>query len=148
MDRFLFAHLPHAERIAALQDEADGIEKHQFRRELTPDEVQERKEELTEKSITLSGLVKEKKEAAEAFKKQMIPLEDRKEELMDAIKNRAEHVTEDCFLMHDHINQEVHYYNQDGERVHTRDMKKGERQLSIKGGLRKVSGDTDNDRPF
>ena len=57
-----------------LQDNADAVEEIGYTHRFTPDELAQKKESLAETSIQINDIEIEKKEAMEAFKAELKPL--------------------------------------------------------------------------
>jgi hypothetical protein len=63
------------------------------------------------------------------FKSRMKPLNSAKKDLLTAIKNKAEFITERCFIIVE--KKEVGYYNAEGDLVYQRPLLPGEKQKTI-----------------
>ena len=74
MDKFLGQEIPEKERWQFLQDNADAVEEIGYTHRFTPDELAQKKESLAETSIKITDIEIEKKEAMEAFKAELKPL--------------------------------------------------------------------------
>ena len=92
MDKFLGQEIPEKDRWQFLQDNADAVEKIGYTHRFTPDELAQKKESLAETSIQINDIEIEKKEAMEAFKAELKPLNERKQELLENIKKGSEYV--------------------------------------------------------
>lgn len=86
MDKFLGQEIPEKDRWQFLQDNADAVEEIGYTHRFTPDELAQKKESLAETSIQINDIEIEKKEAMEAFKAELKPLNERKQELLENIK--------------------------------------------------------------
>ena len=97
MDKFLGQEIPEKDRWQFLQDNADAVEEIGYTHRFTPDELAQKKESLAETSIQINDIEIEKKEAMEAFKAELKPLNERKQELLENIKKGSEYVeNEEC----------------------------------------------------
>ena len=90
MDKFLGQEIPEKDRWQFLQDNADAVEEIGYTHRFTPDELAQKKESLAETSIQINDIEIEKKEAMEAFKAELKPLNERKQELLENIKKLKE----------------------------------------------------------
>lgn len=77
MDKFLGQEIPEKERWQFLQDNADAVEEIGYTHRFTSDELAQKKESLAETSIKINDIEIEKKEAMEAFKAELKPLNEK-----------------------------------------------------------------------
>jgi len=124
-----------------LKDNCDAVEDLGYTRMFTPEELNERKEQLADASITISEIEAEKKLATDDFKLRLKPLESRKAELIEQLKSKSEYVHEKCFKFIYHDERMVGYYNSEGELVYTRPAQGQEMQKTIFGHLRTGTSD-------
>ena len=132
MDRFIEKHL--------LADNCDAIEEVGYSRRFTPEELNERKEELAEATISEMEIVEEKKKADADFKVRLKPIQDIKIGLVRDLKNKSEFVREDCYKFIDHDARMVGYYNSEGELVSSRPIMPQEMQKTIFSQMRTGTG--------
>jgi hypothetical protein len=123
MDKFIEKHL--------LADNADAIEEIGYSRRFTPDELNERKEELADTSISISEIDEEKKASDAAFKLRRKPLDERKATLIEELKTKSQFVREECYKFIYHEERMVGFYNADGELVSSRPLMPHEMQRTI-----------------
>jgi hypothetical protein len=128
MEKFIEKHL--------LEDNCDAIEKVGYTRRFTTEELNERKEELADTSISISMIEEEKKASDDDFKLRRKPLDTRKKTLVEELKNKSEFVSEDCYKFIDHEERMVAFYNSDGEMVSSRPIMPQEMQKTIFGQIR------------
>ncbi|MFP5154566.1 hypothetical protein ACJEEN_12060 [Bacteroides clarus] len=132
MDKFLGQEIPEKDRWQFLQDNADAVEEIGYTHRFTPDELAQKKESLAETSIQINDIEVEKKEAMEAFKAELKPLNERKQELLENIKKGFEYVkNEECVKILYHEEKMVGYYNKLGELVYSRPIMPQEMQRTI-----------------
>ena len=128
MDKFIERHL--------LADNADAIEEIGYSRRFTPDELNERKEELADTSIYISEIDEEKKASDAEFKLRRKPLDERKATLIEELKTKSQFVREECYKFIFHEERMVGFYNQDGELVSSRTLMPQEMQRTIFSQMR------------
>ena len=123
MDKFIEKHL--------LEHNADAIEEIGYSRRFTPDELNERKEELADTSISISEIDEEKKASDAGFKLRRKPLDERKATLIEELKTKSQFVREECYKFIYHEERMVGFYNADGELVSSRPLMPQEMQKTI-----------------
>ena len=123
MEKFIEKHL--------LADNCDAIEEMGYTRRFTPEELNERKEQLADASIEISEIEFEKKQANDGFKLRLKPLEEQKAVLLEELKNKSQFVKEDCYKFIDHDERMVGFYNSDGELISSRSIMPQEMQKTI-----------------
>jgi len=133
MEKYIEKHL--------LESNCDAIEELGYTRRFTPEELNERKEELADTSIRISDVEAEKKDADAVFKTRLKPLKSRKTELIEQLKTQTEFVREDCYKFIDHDERLVGFYNSDGELVSSRPIMAQEMQKTIFGQMRTGTSD-------
>ena len=129
MDKQLGKEYPPEQRIRFLQDNADKIEEKTYMRRFTPDELRQKKDQLADTSITLSEIEDEKKLLLQDIKQREAPLKSEKKVLLSNIKHKAEEVKEECYKFIE--NDEVGYYNAEGDLIEQRPAYPDERQGTI-----------------
>jgi hypothetical protein len=133
MDKFIERHL--------LKDNCDAIEEVGYTRRFTPEELNQRKEELADVSISISEIEAEKKDADADFKYRRKPHDERKAILLEQLKNKSEFVREDCYKFIIHEERLAGFYNSDGELVSSRPIMPQEMQKTIFGQMRTGTND-------
>lgn len=131
MEKQLFQEIPENKRAAYLQDNADTVEKLGYLRKFTPDEITEKKNQLSTIAIEIDDLEEEKKSVTAVFKTKLAPLNDSRKSLLKNIRMKAEHITENCFKFINQSDREVGYYNANGDLVESRKMLPEERQKGL-----------------
>jgi hypothetical protein len=117
------------ELVEALEANADKIENFSYTKPFTPDQIVVFKDDLSTKMIELSAIEDEFAAVKDEFKSRMKPLNSAKKDLLTAIKNKAEFITERCFIIVE--KKEVGYYNAEGDLVYQRPLLPGEKQKTI-----------------
>lgn len=132
MDKFLGQDIPEEERWQFLKDNADSVEEIGYTHRFTPDELAQKKESLAEASIRINDIEVEKKEAMEAFKQELKPLNEAKQKLLENIKKGSEYVEdEECVKILYHDEKMAGYYNKLGELVYSRPIMPQEMQKTV-----------------
>jgi hypothetical protein len=133
MEKYIEKHL--------LKSQCDAVEETGYTRRFTPDELNQRKEELADVSISISEIEAEKKLADADFKYRRKPHDERKTVLLEQLKNKSEFVRENCYKFIDHDERLALFYNSDGELVSSRPIMPQEMQKTIFGQMRTGTND-------
>ena len=120
-----------------LADNADAVEKKEYMRHYTPEELLKLKESLSETCISINEIEEELKEVKKEYKDRLEPLLNKKKEALEGLKKKAELVEEDCYKFIDEEAKEVGYYNQNGDLIESRPAYNEEIQKTIFQVLRK-----------
>ena len=120
-----------------LADNADAVEKKEYMRHYTPEELLKLKESLSETCISINDIEEELKEVKKEYKDRLEPLLNKKKEALEGLKKKAELVEEDCYKFIDEEAKEVGYYNQNGDLIESRAAYSEEIQKTIFQVLRK-----------
>lgn len=131
MQKQLFETKSQEERERLLRDNAHKVEKHIYFRKFSAEEKDDLKDELSEKSIIINDIEEEAKEVAAEFKERKKPLVKRRGKILSDLKKGGEHITEDCYEIHDEEEKQVGIYNRLGELISQRPMRPDERQQAI-----------------
>lgn len=141
MEKFLGQEVPEANRFAFLKDNADAIENVGYTRRYSPEELNEKKEELAKYAIEVSDIEEEKKLSAESFKERLKFPAAEKKRLIEQVKKSSEFVNEDCAKFIDHESKQVGFYNRLGELVYSRAIAAQEMQKTTFSVIRKTGTD-------
>ena len=117
---------------ANLESIAQKVEERSYTKNLSDEELLERKNEYSEIGIKLSELAKKKSEILEDFKLKMKEPQTRSKELIDSIKFKSEQRYGMLFLIDDQENGIMNIYDSNGICVETRPLTREERQLTLK----------------
>lgn len=138
MKRELGKDIPQGEqRKQFLADNADKVEKKEYMRHFTPEELLKKKEELSETCISINDIEEELKEVKAEYSERLKPLITAKKQALEDLKKKAELVEEDCYKFIDEESREVGYYNQNGDLIESRPAYSEELQKTIFQVLRK-----------
>lgn len=141
MDKVLFQEYPDGQRRQMLEDNCDKVEELGYMKPFSSDQLLAMKDRLSEVSITINDIEVEKKAQVALYKAQIKPLAEERRTLLDNIRNRAEHVKENCFKFVDQEAGEVGYYSADGVLIESRPIRQDERQKTIMSLGRKTGTD-------
>lgn len=131
------------QRVAFLKDNCDTVEKKGYMKSFTPEQIQQKKEVLSNTDITINDIEEEKKQAIKDFKAELKPLKEQRKDTLKNLKQKAEFVEEICYKFSDPSEKMVGYYNADGILIEARPMLPEEMQSNIFQMARNMTG-TDN----
>jgi hypothetical protein len=114
MDALMFQEVPKDKRGTLLKDNCDAVVEKGYMKQLTPEQISESKEMLSETAIQINDIEVERKEAAKEFKTQLGPLFTQRNDLLKSIKEKAVFVKEECFKFVNTEDNTVGFYNSDG----------------------------------
>lgn len=138
IEKELGKNLPEDKREEFLRNNCDGMEMVSYTRIFTPEELAEQREELTDASIMLADIEREKKITLEKFKRQAKPYEEQKARAIENLRTKSEVVEEECFKVVDSESKMVGFYNAQGDLVSSRGAFASEMQKTIFTELRKT----------
>ena len=128
------------QKIEKAKELADKIEKHSYMKSFTQDELSEMKDNLTDESIELRTLKNELKEISKTYKEKMKPIKNAISGLLDNLHQKAQMITEDCFVELEHYSGKANYYSpSSGELVYSRPLVASEMQKTLR-----MDANTDN----
>ena len=127
-----FAKLTTQEVQDNLEAIAWGIEERAYTKNLTPEEIVEKKDEYSEVGLVLSEIAREKKEAMDAFKARAKQPSEEAKLLLDAIKFKSEQKYGKLHLVDDQENGMMYFFDAKGVCVDARPLDKKERQTRLK----------------
>jgi hypothetical protein len=131
MSRFFMPELSKGERLSILQNNADKIEQTTYLKPLTEDELNERREALTDNCIKLGDLEEEKANIVADLKAKMDPLKAVNKELLWELRVKQAKVDGTLFHMANHDDNMMETYDHNGELVSTRRLRPDEKQTRI-----------------
>lgn len=126
-----------------LADNADAVEKKEYMRHFTPEELLKKKEGLSGTCISINDIEEELKDIKKEYAEKLKPLIERKKRVLGELKKKAELVEEDCYKFIDTDTREVGYYNQNGDLIESRPAYSEELQTTMFQVIRKTG--TDNE---
>jgi hypothetical protein len=139
MKKTLFQDKEPNERLDALRANADKTEELTYTKSLTQIELDEFRENYSDKSIEFVTIEDEKKIVVEDYNKQLTPLNKQRETLLKIIKNKAIEIHGETFLFADFENGMMDYFDGNGELVYSRRLKPEEKQHTPIQSIRKIS---------
>ena len=139
MEKFILQNVNLKERKETLENSADKVEDFSYTKPFTPEQIGVFKDELSTTMIDLNILEDELKDVKDQYKGKMKPLKTETRTLLTNIKNKAEFVTEKCFIIIE--GNEAGYYNADGILVYQRPLLPNERQKTIFSVLKEGTND-------
>jgi hypothetical protein len=125
------------EREEFLSNTCDGTEDVSYSRVFTPEELAKQRELLTDATIKLADIDEVKKEAMAEFKEQAKPYTEQLQKAIDALRTKAETVTEVCYKYFDEDTKMVGFYNKEGNLVNSRPAFPNEMQKTMFQVMRK-----------
>lgn len=131
MSKLFMPELKPEERKLILEQNADTIEKTEYLKPLTSEEMDVKRETLTNNAIKLSELEDQKKEEVQKFKLQMDPLAKANKELLTEIKTRQAKVTGTLYNMANHEEGMMETYDDFGELVFSRRLRPEEKRQNL-----------------
>ena len=138
LDRELGKDIALEERAQFLEDNCDAVEDVTYSRAFSPEELAQKREQLTDASIRIADIEEEKKFAMEDFKERLKPLKEQKDEAVNALRDKSQTVTEKCYKFIDEETKMVGFYNSEGNLVNSRPVFQKELEKTIQMELRKT----------
>lgn len=121
--------LPPEQRLRLLQENCDSHEQASYYKELTQDELDSKRESLSENLITASALEDDLADIKKEFKLKLDPLKDERKSLLTEIKTRKQEITGTLFSMANYEEAMMETYDESGELVSSRRLRPEEKQL-------------------
>lgn len=128
------------ERKKFLRDSAAKSEEFTYPRALDVSEVTYLKDEYTKNAIIMAKHEERKKEFMADWKAAVKPLGLEMGGQMTQIRSNVEEVTEDVYLLPEHDENLMGYYNVEGKLVYSRPLMPEEKQFSIVNNSHKQTG--------
>lgn len=119
------------ERLRLMRDNADQIHKGEYSRQLSAEELAERREQYADKSIEVGRLEEELKEKSKVLKDQIKELKGESKELLQVIRKKFETNNGEIFYFADHESGMMSGYDETGARVEYRKLRPSEKQGTI-----------------
>ena len=129
------------DRAQFLYDNCDAVEEVTYNKAFTPEELAQKREELTDASIKIADIEEEKKQIVDEYKERLKPLQEVKGEAIRALREKSQTVTEECYKFLDEETKMVGFYNKEGSLVNSRPAFPKELQRTIQMELRKTGTD-------
>ncbi|MDV7696259.1 hypothetical protein N6B72_04915 [Chryseobacterium soli] len=131
MDKNLFKQMSPKDRADNLQAMAHSTEQTKYSKILTQDEIDERRERLTENYIKFSDLESEKKSLIEDIKAKQKPLQVDNVELLQTLKTKSERVEGVLYHVDDQDEGMMHSFDADGDLITSRRLRPDEKVASM-----------------
>jgi hypothetical protein len=131
MPKVFMPELSEQERLQIMRNHADNIEETTYERDLTPDELDAKREEFVDNSIKVSTLEDEFNEVKATHKGKVEPIKMHNKILQQEVKTKKQKVKGTLFHM---ANQESGYmetYEESGELIGTRRLRPDEKQARL-----------------
>ena len=123
-----------------LADNADSVVEKTYMRRFTPEELQSRKEELANVSISINDIENEKKAALDEFKARLKPLAEKRGLLIEDIRKKAETVTGNCYCFVVEEERMTYVINEDGDCIEAPPCTADELQKTVFQPMRLKTG--------
>lgn len=114
-----------------LEQNADRVEETTYLKRLTADELDLRRENLTDNAIALNDLNEEKKDVLATFKAKTDPLTKGNKLLLQELKSRQATVTGNIYHMANHEEGMMESYDEAGEMISSRRLRPEEKQQKL-----------------
>jgi len=119
------------QRIAFLKDNCDAVENKGYMKRFGVEQMQEKKEQLSELSIEINDIEIEMKATIRDFKESLKVPKEQKKTLLSELKQKAEYKSEVCYKFIDNEDKMVGYYNSEGDLIDARPISPEEMQGTI-----------------
>lgn len=131
MDAQILQDVGKLERLQILRSSAAKSENFTYPKGLTGEEVTGLKDHYTKNAITMAKHEERKKDFMTDWKADVKPLKLEMGDQMTKIRSQVEEITEEVYLMPEHSEGFMGYYNQHGILVYQRPLMPDEKQFSI-----------------
>lgn len=139
MKDVMLADTPIEERERILRDSCDKIVEKNYTKKFSQSEMNEKRMELADVSIRIAELDQELAEIRADFKGRIKPLVERLAKIRDEIKAGGAYVLGECFQFIDVDEGKSAIYTPEGYKIEERDLKPGDRVMTIHQQIRKDS---------
>lgn len=118
-------------RLQMLRDHADKTEETKYYKDLSQEELDIKRERLTDNLIKVSDLEDDLNVIKENFKEKMDPLKRETKELLGQVKTGKEQVEGTLFHIADHQNSVMETWDENGDFVSSRRLRPDEKQPKL-----------------
>ena len=136
LDKELGKDIALEEREGFLRDNCDEVSDVTYAKAFSPEELAQKREELTDASIKIADIEDELKLIKDSYKEKMKPMMEQKVAAIKALRDKSQTVTEQCFKFYDEETGMVGYYNKEGNLVNSRPAFANEKQKTVFSLLR------------
>lgn len=140
MEKFIHQNLPLEQRVRVMEDNADFKEQKTYSRTLSENDLIIERESLATAMTERQALIEQLKSEQLRFKALMKPYDKIIGESMSKIRTRVEEKDDLLWAFKDFENSIIEYYDENGEKVHVRQMMPSERQRTTMAALRERTG--------
>lgn len=119
------------ERLQALQNTADRVTEDTYYRPLTEEDLNERREIISDNEIKISDIIEEKKQAIADFKDMLDPIKKQKTKILYEIRTKQVEEVGRLFQLANYADNMMETYDSNGYLISTRRLKANEMQASI-----------------
>lgn len=131
MSKKFMPELSEKDRILILQQNADKVEVASYQRPLTEEDINQRREILTENSIKLGDLEEEKKELTKSLKERIDPLRAHNKQILLEIRTKQQKAEGVLYHMANHEDSVMETYDETGEFISSRRLRPEEKQVRM-----------------
>lgn len=131
MENQIFAKVPLNEREQYLSDNAYRVDVDEYLKRLSPEERSEKQENLSKLQAKIIDLDNEKKQVLKGYTEDLKNPKGQNTELVRTLKQNAETITGNVYLIADEENRMMGVYAPDGSLIRSRPMSSEELQKSI-----------------
>lgn len=131
MSKTFMPELPTEQRLRLLQDNCDSHDETTYYRDLTPEEMDVRREQLSDNLIKLSEYEDNLTEIKDEFKEKMNPLKVSNKVILTEVKTRKAEIHGTVFNIADHDNGIMESYDETGEFISSRRLRPDEKQKQL-----------------
>lgn len=131
MAKFFMPEATAEERLRVLRDTADKMEETSYERELSPDELDSKREKFVDNSIKISSLEDELNEKKTEFKNKIEPVKLENKTLQYEVKTKKTKVKGTLFHLANHEDGMMETYDHSGEMIGSRRLRPDERQARL-----------------
>lgn len=131
MAKFFMPEATTEERLRVLRDTADKMEETSYERELSPDELDSKREKFVDNSIKISSLEDELNEKKTEFKNKIDPVKLENKTLQYEVKTKKTKVKGTLFHLANHEDGMMETYDHSGEMIGSRRLRPDERQARL-----------------
>ena len=118
-------------RLQLLKDNCDKTEETKYYKDLSPEELDIKRESLTSKMIQLSDWEDDLAEIKDGFKEKMDPVKRESKELLYQVKTRKELIEGTLYHIADHEQSVMETYDENGDFVSSRRLRPEEKQPKL-----------------
>ena len=131
MQKTLLDDVPDHIKLQTLIDSAESIETTTYYKQLTQEELEQKREEYFDNQIKLSGYGEELADIKASFKDKMKPLQQQNSVLLTEVKTKQCEINGTLYHLANHESGFMETYNEHAELISTRRLRPNEKQKNI-----------------